>query len=449
MEPTEWRKTMKEFDKVIGYEPIKQQLIQIADVLKNHEIYAALGASSPRGLLLHGEPGVGKTLMAKCLIEASGRSVYTCRKAESNGKFVKTISNTFAEAAENAPSIVFLDDMDKFANDDERHRNSDEYVAVQTGIDEVKGEEVFVLATANDLDNLPHSLLRAGRFDRTIEVEAPRGNDAVKIIERYLQGKNLAEDLDPSLLARILVGRSSAALETVANEAGLLAGYRRDRQVGMNHLIEACLQSVFNVPGDYVNDSRAVRLDGMGTESQVIWHEAGHTVVSELLLPGSVALVTARRNADAGGTSGLTVHDTKSGNNLNDARWDMLISLAGRAAIEIKLGTLDTGTSSDLDHAFRIASGLQRSVCQHGFFLHGAGGFSSSETLEYQRELAAAVIIEDAYRQVKEMLAANIGFLDAIAGALAEKPLLTAPEIAEIRESCQHSVTSALCHQHA
>ena len=166
---------MKAMDKIIGYSSIKRELRQISDTLKNREAYDKLGVSSPRGLLLYGDPGVGKSLMAAAIIEESGRQAYTCRKDKPNGDFVKYIKETFDKAAENAPSIVFLDDMDKFTNGDERHPDAEEYVTVQSCIDEVKGKEVFVLATVNNIRNLPRSLRRAGRFDRTIEVEAPRG----------------------------------------------------------------------------------------------------------------------------------------------------------------------------------------------------------------------------------------------------------------------------------
>ena len=159
---------MKAMDKIIGYSSIKRELKQISDTLKNREAYDKLGVSSPRGLLLYGDPGVGKSLMAAAIIEESGRPAYICRKDKPNGDFVKYIKETFDKAAENAPSIVFLDDMDKFTNGDERHPDAEEYVTVQSCIDEVRGKEVFVLATVNNIRNLPRSLRRAGRFDRTI-----------------------------------------------------------------------------------------------------------------------------------------------------------------------------------------------------------------------------------------------------------------------------------------
>ena len=187
---------MSKFDMIIGYSAEKKELRQIADTLKNRESYEKLGVSAPRGLLLYGEPGVGKSLMASAVIEASGRQVFVCRKDQPNGDFVKHIKETFDKAIENAPAIVLLDDMDKFANGDERHPDAEEYVTVQSCIDNAKGKEVFVLATVNNMRCLPKSLHRAGRFDRVIEIETPRGNDALAIISHYLKNKKVVADVD-------------------------------------------------------------------------------------------------------------------------------------------------------------------------------------------------------------------------------------------------------------
>ena len=213
---------MSAFDHVIGYSAIKKELEQICDTLKNREAYQKLGVASPRGLLLHGVPGVGKTMMATALIEESGRKMFVCRKDKPNGDFVREIKTTFDRAVQSAPSIVFLDDMDKFANGDERHRDAEEYVTVQSCIDECRGKEVFVLATVNNMGVLPRSLTRSGRFDRVIEIRPPTGKDAEAIIAYYLAGKKFVSDIDVPTIMRILNGRSCAQLETVINEAGLM-----------------------------------------------------------------------------------------------------------------------------------------------------------------------------------------------------------------------------------
>ena len=186
---------MKEFDPIIGYTEIKNELSQIADMMRNAEVYEKLGVRLPYGLMLYGSPGVGKTLMANCLIKASGRKVFICRKDKPNGEFIKEITDLFEEAAANAPAIVFLDDMDKFANTDTEHTYAEEYISVQSCIDQYKGRDVFVLATVNDIQMLPSSLRRVGRFDRMIEVPTPNNKDAEKILAHYLKDKKAVSDI--------------------------------------------------------------------------------------------------------------------------------------------------------------------------------------------------------------------------------------------------------------
>ena len=187
---------MSKFDMIIGYGAVKKELLQIADTLKNQEYYKKLGVSAPRGLLLHGEPGVGKSLMANAVIEASGRQVFVCRKDQPDGDFVKQIKETFDQAVENAPAVVLLDDMDKFANGDESHPDAEEYVTVQTCIDELQAENVLVMATVNNIRKLPGSLTRAGRFDRKIHMDSPTDDEAINILQHYLEDKPVAGDID-------------------------------------------------------------------------------------------------------------------------------------------------------------------------------------------------------------------------------------------------------------
>lgn len=421
---------MNSFDRIIGYTAEKQELIRIADTLKNWEAYRALGASSPRGLLLHGEPGVGKSLMAKCLIDASGRAAFTCRKTEPNGEFVKTIKETFDRAAGNAPSIIFLDDMDKFANDDSGHRDSEEFVTVQSCIDEAKDKEVFVLATANDIDKLPRSLVRAGRFDRTIEVEAPEEKDAAEIIRHYLSQKKLAEGLDPETIADVLSGRSCATLETVINEASLLAGYQCTACVTMEHIMEASLCIEYGLkPGSH----SPIDPDTDSPDARMVWHEAGHAAAAELLAPGSVSLVIAR--SGGGARTGMTkVRGKEERWNLCRTEQDILVSLAGRAAIELRFGAFDVGASRDLDDAFEAVARLVRDHCFVGFGLYSHGYREDSPTLSARYETVIAAEVERYFRQARELLFKNRPFFEAIACLLAKKGVLATADIRGIRE---------------
>lgn len=218
---------MSKFDKIIGYETIKNELLQLCDMIHNKEIYERLGANLPQGVLLYGAPGLGKTLMAKCFIEESGIPSYTIRRNKGNDDFIGNITETFNAAKENAPSIVFLDDMDKFANEDDRHRDAEEYVAVQAGIDEIKNTNVFVFATANDIYKLPDSLIRSGRFDRRIEVFAPTADDASRIIKHYLKKRKVSDNVNMDDLAKMISYSSCAELETILNEAAIYAAQAR------------------------------------------------------------------------------------------------------------------------------------------------------------------------------------------------------------------------------
>ena len=187
---------MNYYDNVIGYDKIKEELLQVSDMIRNRELYEGLGAKMPQGILIYGEPGLGKTLLANAFIMESGLPRYTVSLWEANGDLVGAINSAFRLAADNAPSVVFLDDMDKFANEDESHRDAKEYVAIQSAIDQNKGKQVIVVATANDIGKLPDSLIRNGRFDHKIAVDHPSDADARKIIEYYLSTKRVGKSVD-------------------------------------------------------------------------------------------------------------------------------------------------------------------------------------------------------------------------------------------------------------
>lgn len=277
---------MSAFDKVIGYEKEKEELYQLCDMAKNPEKYAALGVKLPRGILLLGMPGVGKTLMASALVEEMGRICYICRKDKANDAFIDTIKNVFAKAKANAPSVIFLDDLDKFASDSDS-RNPEELIAVQSGIDAVKGTDVFVVATANDIRELPYSLRRAGRFDRILEIYPPNRREATEIVRHYLSDKKVAADVTAESVARLMDGNSCAALESVLNEAGIYAGFENKSEIGREHIVRAVLRDIFDAD-ESVNEMSAV------AKEEVAYHEAGHAVAALAFDSESVGLISVR-----------------------------------------------------------------------------------------------------------------------------------------------------------
>lgn len=432
--------SMKKFDMIIGYTATKNELQQIADILKNRDAYDTLGVSSPSGLLIYGEPGVGKSLMANAIIEASERPTFVCHKDKPNDDFIKEIKATFHKAIANAPSIVYLDDMDKFSNGDEHHPDAEEYVTVQSCIDEAKGKEVFILATANSLQCFPHSLCRSGRFDRVLRVKTPQGQDAIKIITHYLSTKKIVENVDAKIIARIMDGHSCAELETVINEAGLYAGYERAESITMKHLMTACLRTVFDIPAaldNYdVNDDFANLLsDPNNIISQIVYHEAGHVIVSEILCPESVNFVFAYNNDETSG--GITdCYNDRTHTPLYWTKSRIVGSLGGIAGIEQKYGIFHTGGERDIDEAFDRTRDLVENNCICGLHLH-YNGFEDSENLKSAQEQAVSAEIEKFYRKAKEIISLNHEFFEKIAVALAQKRLLSAVDIQKIKHDCK------------
>ena len=179
----------KLFNSIIGYEEVKITLKRIVDVLENQDKYKKLGCTIPHGLFLYGPPGTGKTSIANEILSNVNRKKFIVRKNKSNGKFIDYLNGIFKQAKDHQPSIILLDDIDKFAENN--HKNAEEYVVIQSLIDDVKLEDIFIIATANEEYLLPASLVRSGRFDIQIEIGTPDTKDSYKIIEYYLKKKKI------------------------------------------------------------------------------------------------------------------------------------------------------------------------------------------------------------------------------------------------------------------
>ena len=419
---------MNAFNNVIGYETIKNELFQICDMLHNRKIYEGLGAKIPHGVLLHGDPGLGKTLMAKCFIEESGIAAFTVRRNRGNDDFISNITDTFAKAKENAPAIVFLDDMDKFANEDDSHRDAEEYVAVQSGIDEVKNCDVFVLATANDIDKLPDSLIRTGRFDRRIAMHRPSDDDAALIIKHYLSDKKVSDEVNMEDLAKMMSYSSCAELETILNEAAINAAYQRKEMIETEDLVKAVLRMQYNAPDEMSETS-------YDDKRKLALHEAGHLVVSEILMPGSVGLASIRPTAR--NPVGGFIHCCKPSSRRPH---QVLVSLAGKAAVELYYAeTVASGCWHDIRSALDdIRDGLSRN-CTHGFGMVDASGHfgEASEAMNTRTEAVVQVELEKYMLKARDILLKNRAFLEAVTEALCEKGTLLYSEIRELRNSSE------------
>ena len=421
---------MKEFNKVIGYEDVKIELERIIDMMVNPDKYKELGVKTTRGLLLHGRPGVGKTLMSKCFIKASKRPVFTVRKDLPDGDFVKFIKKQFEEAKKAAPSIVFLDDMDKFANEDEYHRNAEEFVTIQSCIDECRDDEVFVLATTNHLRCIPESLLRPGRFDKTIVVRNPEGEDAEKIIKHYLQKKKCSKDVETDVVAKLLNGKSCADLETVINEAGVYAGYENRKEVSMNDIIRAFMRVIYEAP-------EKIKFKDSKYLMQTAYHEAGHAVVAEILEEGSVNFVSIKPH-DGGKDGFVNLRNDEDYFESKHFMENRVISLlAGKAATEIVYGVTDTGANSDLHRAFDVVQRFVDDYCTYGFNTFEGTCNNDPSQLETTRATLVAYEMERYYQQAKKILIENREFLDAVANEVKDKMVLLGKDVLRIKKGCK------------
>ncbi len=418
---------MSAFDRVIGYGSIKEELIRIVDMVHSPAIYEELGAKLPQGLMLHGEPGLGKTMMAKAFIKESGLSSYTIRRNQSSDEFVNRITETFREAKAHAPSIVFLDDMDKFANEDERHRDAEAYVAVQAGIDDVKNSNVFVLATANQVDKLPRSLMRSGRFDRKLHVLRPSSEDAASIIAYYLSTKKVADDINMDDLTGMISYRSCAQLESILNDAAITAAYARKPCIGMDDLIRSVLRLEYDLPDDCdIESSEEVR--------KIALHEAGHLVVCEALSKGIVGMAALHKSGIS--VIGGHVHLCK---NLKSRMHQALVSLAGKTAVELYFSDIgESGCSSDMKTAYETIRDELSECGTHGLGLVDVATRrfpASSENLVARNEAVTQAELERLTVRARSILLLNREFLEAAQTALLEKGVLLRSDIQRIRDS--------------
>lgn len=417
---------MDHFEKVIGYQSIKKELETLVDMMTNGDKYKKLGVNLPSGILLYGDPGVGKTLMATCLIQASGRQTFTLRKDKPDGDFVKEIKDTFEKARNAAPSIVFLDDVDKFANASRHNSNEEEFVTVQACIDECKDSDVFVVATANDEDDLPRSLTREGRLGRMIRVHNPQGKDAVEIVKYFLSTKECVSEVNSEDVAKMLNGDSCAELEAIINEAGIYAGSQNKDKIDMDDLMRGIMRIKFSAPESVDEVPESVL-------RATAYHEAGHTIVAEHLSSGSVGLVSVL--AHEGAVKGVTNYyqDDRYWDDKANMEYRVIALLGGKAATELVYGKTDVGATSDIRRAFDIVDRFVDDYCSTSF--DSFARRDSTETLMARKEERVAGEIEKYFAEAKKIIIDNRAFLDALAKELVEKKTLVSSDIQRIKES--------------
>ncbi len=414
----------KLFQNIIGYENTKKTLERLVDVLNHPEKYRDLGSNIPHGLLLYGPPGLGKTTISKELLKYVKRETFIIRKIKSDGNFIDYMNEIFEKAKKNQPSIILLDDIDKFSESN-NHGNKEEFVAVQSFIDDIKYEDIFVIATANNRFLLPSSLLRSGRFDYQIELDYPDEDESKKLIQYYLKNKKIDDDVNIQNLSYILSCTSCADLEKVCNQAGIYAGYKNKDKIGNDELLQAALELSYDTTIEEQEKEDRYALN-------VAYHEAGHALIGEYLEPGSVTFITIMK------TDGDKRGFTKYHNNeyyFDDIQFmknRLMTVLGGKAATEIIYHTCDTGANSDLHRAYDLATRFVDNYCMLGFDSWIRNVEEQSEKVKQAKDEHINHIIQEYYNKAKEILIRNKDSLDQLAHQLKTKKILFYEEIQEI-----------------
>ncbi len=447
------------FDDVADLEEVKEELREVIEFLKNPQRFQALGAKVPKGVLLMGPPGSGKTLLARAVAGEAGVPFFHVSGSEFVEMFVGVgaarVRDLFEQAKANRPCIVFVDELDavgrlRFAGigggHDEREQTLNQLLVEMDGLEQNSG--IVVIAATNRPDVLDPALLRPGRFDRRIVIDHPDAKGREAILRVHMRGKPIADDVDIQKLAKQTAGFSGADLANMVNEAAILAARKNKTRIEMSDLLEA-LEKVIAGP------ERKSRLITEKEKRVLAYHESGHALVSKLLRVGEVTKVTIiPRGLALGYTLNLPQEDRylMSKQELLD---EITVMLAGRAAEELIFDEVTTGASNDLERATELA---RRMVCEFGMserlgpvtLGRKAGpiflGRDIVEDRNYSEAIASQIdkevrqIVEECYERAKNLLQTHRQVLDAIAQRLLEKETIDGDELDELLRSMGISV---------
>ena len=401
---------MNYFEEIIGYENIKYELNRIIDYLNNKEKYDKIGARKPDNVILYGEPGLGKTKTAKLFINALNRSKYIINKNKTNGEFLEYLKKTINDASKNAPSVILFDDLDKYSNNDDAHTYTDEFILIQSLMDENSDKDIYYIATANDMLKLPKSLLRTKRLGLELEFNSPTLEDSKKIIKHYLENKKICQEIDYDLLSKMLVDKSCADLENIMNEAAINAAYDNREKISMQDIVKAILKELYAAPASF--ESKTPK-----QLQTIAIHEAGHVVIQEYLEPGSTNFVSIEDNI--GGITNVCINsDYWSDITYMENR--VLSILGGKAATEIVFNKTDVGVNMDMTRARQIVKRFYDDYCMKGFLT------------DQDEEKEICNKLNEYYIKAKEIIFNNKDKVYNIANELLAKKTLLNNEIKEI-----------------
>lgn len=441
------------FEDVAGIDEVKEELAEVVDFLKHPKRYLELGARIPKGVLLYGAPGTGKTLLARAVAGEAGVPFFSISGSDFVEMFVgvgaSRVRDLFEQAKKNSPCIVFIDEIDAVGRmrgagygggHDEREQTLNQLLVEMDGFGVNEG--IIIMAATNRPDVLDPALLRPGRFDRQVVIDRPDLKGRTEILKVHAKGKPLDKDVDLEVLARRTPGFTGADLSNLMNEAALLAARQRKRKIGMAELENAIDRVVAGGP------EKKNRLVSEKEKRVVAFHEAGHALVAKLLPntdPVHKISIIPRGRA-LGYVLTLPLEDrylvTKS-----EILDRITHALGGRAAEEMVFGEISTGAEDDIEKSSKLA---RRMITEFGMsddlgpltfgtkqdqvFL----GRDLGRERNYSEEVASAIdrearkIVTACYDKAREIIRRHRKQLDRIAEALLEKETLEGSQLQEL-----------------
>ncbi|WP_282192454.1 ATP-dependent zinc metalloprotease FtsH [Romboutsia ilealis] len=431
-------KTRVTFKEVAGLNEEKEDLQEVVDFLKNPKKYIELGARIPKGILMVGPPGTGKTYLSRAVAGEAGVPFFSISGSDFVEMFVgvgaSRVRDLFDQAKKNAPAIIFIDEIDAVGRKrgaglggghDEREQTLNQLLVEMDGFGVNQG--IIIMAATNRPDILDPALLRPGRFDRQIVVGAPDVKGREAIFKVHSKNKPLADDVKIEVLARRTPGFTPADIENLMNEAAILTARKREKKIHMETIEEAITKVIAGV-------AKKSRVISEPERKLTAYHEAGHAVCAHVLPHVSpVHQVTIVPRGRAGGfTMQLPVED-KFYATKNEMKENIVVLLGGRVAEELTLDDISTGASNDLE---RVSATARNMVTKYGMstklgpmtfgdsddevFL--GNSFASkqnySEEVAYEIDKEIGRIVDESYKQTKKILQDNMDRLEYVAKAL-------------------------------
>ena len=440
------------FDDVAGIDEEREELEEIVDFLKNPKKYTDMGARIPKGVLLVGQPGTGKTLLAKAVAGEAGVPFFFISGSDFVEMFVgvgaSRVRDLFEEAKKNAPSIIFIDEIDAVGRQrgaglggghDEREQTLNQMLVEMDGF--AKNEGVVVLAATNRPDILDKALLRPGRFDRQIMVAPPDVKAREQILNVHAKQKKFDSTVDLKLIAKNTSGFVGADLENLLNEAALLAARHNEPAISEKDIENAMVKIT-------MGPEKTTRVRTDKDKRLVSYHEGGHAVVSHYLpSQDPVHEISIIPRGQAGGYTMYRPTEDKNFISRTEMYENIVSLLGGRVAEELVIGDISTGASNDIERATKIAKSM---VTKYGMsdkvgtITFGSDseevfiGRDWGQEKTYSEGTAAVIdseikkIIDSAYDQARAILNDHRDKLDAVAAVLIEKEKITGQEFDQI-----------------